>query len=334
MRLESTAVPTAPERRLRIGIVGRTQARCLPTAERVTVDGPDVGIELHVPRTGCAAGTVGYTLHVDPGLSAAPLAPGRIYRVSVFSDAGDAPGLVAFRVLDTNISGAGAPQPENGFWWSESSIETGPASRSTGVSLEAQGGQLAVSLFGFGDEGSPIWYFGSARQKGRTAVVPLLGLRNGDPLFSPTGSRPDATEGLRLEFEFLSPSRARAWLVRSDDRRDVAVRAFTLSRSNFATADAGADWSGRWVLVGDDGVTLQEFEFETPTRQDADTSRFVGADGASLDCRRNGSSSIPDLCTLSTGAATLADFDQIGLDRLDGRDSRGARVRLLRVSRP
>ncbi|HEY6941380.1 hypothetical protein [Dokdonella sp.] len=326
VRLESTGSG------LRIGLVGQAPARCLPAVARVTVDGDDVGVMLHAPATGCARGTIAYALHVDPSMSGTPLSAGRTYRVSVFSDATDLPGLVAFRVLDTSASSAGAPQPENGFWWSEAALETGPASRSTGISLEAQGDQLAVSLFGFGDDGSPVWYFGSARRKGRIAVVPLLELRNGDPLFSPTGSRPSAIEGLRLELDFLSPSRARAWLVRSDDRRDIAVRALALSRSSFSNAD-GAEWSGRWILVGDDEATLRQFEFGAPTRRDAGALHYVAADGASLDCRSAPLASAPDFCTLSLGASAVADFDQVGLDRLDGRDGNGARVQLLRVRR-
>ncbi|MGN6520786.1 MAG: hypothetical protein ACTHK2_15305 [Dokdonella sp.] len=335
VRLESTDPIDAPLPHYQIGIIGQAPSTCRPSIQRTSFNGPDIGIELHVPKTGCPDRRASnYALRVDPVEAGAPLAPGQVYRVSVFSDAGDSPGMIAFRLLDTSAPGSGTPQPENGFWWSEASIEAGPASRSTGMSLEAQGDQLAVNLFGFSDDGNPVWYFGSARQKGRTTVVPLLELRNGDPLFSPTGSRPRAIDGLRLELEFLSPSRARAWLVRSDDRRDIAVRAFALSRSSFANGEAGADWSGRWVLVGEDETTLRQFEFARPTRQDANTFHFLDADGASLDCRRSPLATIPDLCTLSLGASTIADFNQVGLDRLDGRDAHGARVRLLRVTRP
>jgi len=336
VRVESAVKDGTPHPR--IGIVGQAAANCKPSVDHVTIDGQDIGITLHSPKTGCWTNRgSAYVLHVDPAGSAA-MAFGNVYRVSVFSDAGGTPGLVAFRVLDanadTNAAAASAPQPESGFWWSEGAAETGPASRSTGMSLEAQGDQLAVSLFGFGDTGSPLWYFGSARQQGRLAVVPLLELRNGDPLFSPTGSRPSAVDGLRLELEFVSPARARAWLVRSDDRRDIAVRAFTLARSNFSKIDARVDWNGRWVLVGDDATGLREFEFAAPTRQDADTLRFYDAGGATLECRANAAASTPDLCTLSNGASPIAEFNQIGLDRLDGRDANGARVRLMRVSRP
>ncbi|TCO41911.1 hypothetical protein [Dokdonella fugitiva] len=321
----------------RIGIIGKAPTNCKPSVDHVTIDGQDIGIVLHSPKVGCWTGSgSGYVLHVDPAEVGATMTPGTVYRVSVFSDAGDAPGLVTFRLLDATLDPPAtpdAPQPENGFWWSQDSAETGPASRSTGMSLEAQGGQLAVGLFGFGDAGNPTWYFGSARRQGRTAVVPLLELRNGDPLFSPTGSRPSAVDGLRLELEFLSPARARAWLVRSDDRRDIAVRAFTFARSNFSNIDARVDWDGRWVLVGDDAGALREFEFATPTRQDADTLRFFDASGATLECRASGSG-VPRACTLSGGASPIAEFDQVGLDRLDGRGTNGERVRLMRVSRP
>jgi hypothetical protein len=37
---------------------------------------------------------------------------------------------------------------------------------------------------------------------------------------------------------------------------------------------------------------------------------------------------------LSGGASPIAEFDQVGLDRLDGRGANGERVRLMRVSRP
>ncbi len=337
VRVESSVKDGRPH--LQIGILGQAPANCKPSVDHVTIDRQDIAVTLHSPKTGCWANHASaYVLHVDPAAAGAAMAFGNVYRVSVFSDAGDTPGLVAFRVLDANADpnaiATNAVQPENGFWWSEGAVETGPASRGTGMSLEAQGDQLAVSVFGFGDTGSPLWYFGSARQQGRIAVVPLLELRNGDPLFSPTGSRPSAIDGLRLELEFISPARARAWLVRSDDRRDIAVRAFTLARSTFSKIDARVDWNGRWVLVGDDATGLREFEFAAPTRQDADTLRFYDAGGATLECRANAAASTPDLCTLSNGASPIAEFNQIGLDRLDGRDANGARVRLMRVSRP
>jgi hypothetical protein len=334
VRLEAGS-PLSPHA-TRIGIFGQTQANCAPNVERVTLDGLDLTIELHVPQSGCgAAGTASFSLHVDPAAKAgAPILPGQVYRVRVFSDAGGVSQLVAFRAIDTGGNSSNGPTPESGFWWSETTAEAGPGSRGTGISLEAQDDRIALSLFGFADTGNAAWYFGSTRLKGRVAVVPLVELDNGDPLFAPTGSQPEAQAGPRIEVEFVSPTRARAWLVRSENGRDTAVRTLSLSRSRFAPGDVGANWNGRWVLVADDESAPRQFEFAAPTRQDADTFHLVDADsGANLDCRSTVAGALPDLCTLSIGASVLADFDQIGLDHLDGRGKLGAAAKLVRVPR-
>ena len=317
-----------------IGLYGRAAANCAPTITHVGAEGVDLSVELHASRTGCdSAHPTPFALRVDPAASAGtPLLPNQVYRLRVYSDAGGSTALVAFHLIDTGLSASAAP--ENGFWWSQSSQESGPLSRSTGISLESQGDQIAISLYGFADSGSATWYFGSARLKGRTAVVPLVELGNGDPLFSPTGSEPTAQAGPRLELEFLAPTRARAWLIRSHDGIDTAVRLLSLSRTRFAAGEAGASWNGRWVLVTDDGNAPRQFEFSTPTRQDADAFHLVDGSGdATLDCRSSGADGLPDLCSLSVGATVLADFDRIGFDRFDGRQANGAAVHLIRIAR-
>ena len=333
VRLE-TATSLSSRQPTTIVIYGRAAANCVPTIAHVSAEGVDVSVELHASRTGCdAAHQTPFVLHVDTAASAGtPLLPGQVYRLRIYSDAGGSSALVAFRLIDTGLGASAAP--ENGFWWSQASQEAGPASRSTGISLESQGDQIAISLYGFADSGNATWYFGSARLRGRTAVVPLLELGNGDPLFSPTGSEPTAQSGPRLEIEFLAPTRARAWLVQQQNGLDTAVRILSLSRTRFASGEAGASWNGRWVLVTDDGNAPRQFDFSTPTRQDSGAFHLVdGASDASLDCRSNGADGLPDLCTLSVGAAVIADFDRIGLDHLDGQRGDGAGARLVRASR-
>ncbi|MEO5626519.1 MAG: hypothetical protein ABIQ70_10975, partial [Dokdonella sp.] len=256
------------------------------------------------------------------------LLPGQVYRVRIYSTANSAAMLTAFHLLDTNTS-LSSPTPENGFWWSEAGGAVGSS-----ASLELQEGQLAVGLFGFADSGLPTWYFGTARPNGRIAAVPLVQLANGDPMFAPTGSRPTASAGPRLEIEFISPTQARAWLVRSDGGRDVQVRPLLLARSQFAAGTQGASWSGQWVLVPDDKGTPRVFEFADPSSQDAETFHLsdVGND-ATLDCRLNSASRHPEVCTLSTNSNPIVDFDQIGLDHLTGRGSNGTRMKLVRVPR-
>jgi hypothetical protein len=319
----------------RLIVSGRAPAQCAPQVDRVTLDGADLSILLKTPRMACdARHTTPFALRVDPAAAAGmPLLPGQVYRVRIFADGADATHLLAFHLLDTG-SRASAPLPESGFWWSEAAAGSPPASAATGLSIESQDGKLAVGLLGFADSGAATWYFGSAPSSGRTAVVSLVQLANGDPTFAPVGSRPSAQAGPRLEIEFVSPTRAHAYLVRSDAGRDIEVRALDVARSRFSTGPIGSEWSGQWVLVPDDNGTPRVFEFTDPSSRDAENFHLADAGtGASLDCRLAHGTQHPDLCTLSIAAAALADFDQIGLDRLGGHGSDGVRVQLLRVPR-
>lgn len=316
----------------RIGIYGSAPEHCQPDIERITIDGADLSIALHTPRTGCdIARSAPFLLKAVP-TPESPMRAGMVYRVRVYSDRLGTPSLAAFRLLDT---GSGPRmEPESGFWWSVPGDDTGPASRSTGINLEAQGDQLTVGLYGFGETGMPTWYFGNALSNGRTAVLPLLELAGGDPLFAPAGTPPAALPGPRLELEFVSPARARAWLVRNVDGYDVAVRALTLSRLRYADTPAAVG-SGRWVFVADDERAPRQFEFGAPARQDAGAVRLTdpGSDAA-LECRGGGGDDLPQRCRLFVADVAIAEFDRVGVDRFLGRNESGAPVRLLRISSP
>jgi hypothetical protein len=331
LRLIRTNALAAPQ----VGLYGTAAAACPPEVARVTLDGADLSIELKSPQLACdSAHTAPFALQVDPAASAGvPILPGQVYRVHVYSIDAGAESLLAFHLLDTNTP-TSAPTPEDGLWWSQASAETGAAVPGNGASIEFQNGQLAVGWLGFNDVGAATWYFGSAQPTGRVASVAMVQLANGDPPFAPTGNPPSAQPGPRLEVEFLSPTRARAYLVRNEAGRDVEVRALTLARSRFSSGPAANAWAGQWVLVPDDNGTPRVFEFSEPSSQDAETFHLadVGND-ATLDCRVASGTQSPDVCTLSVAATTLADFDQIGIDHLSGHGSAGARVKLLRVPR-
>lgn len=327
-----SVVPQPPS----IAVVGRAPAGCAPQLDRAVLDGTDLSIALKKsPQKNCAKAWVPFYLRIDAAANAiAPLPPGQVYRVRVYSTDHGATSLLGFALLDANAASSTAPVPESGLWWSEASTETGAASAGSGASIELQDGRLAVGLLGFGETGAATWYFGTAQPKGRTARVPLLQLANGDPPFAPLGNQPSAQPGPRIELEFLSPSRARAYLVRSDGGRDVEVRALMLSRSRFANGPVSANWTGQWVLVPDDGGAPRSFDFAAAGSQDAENFHLTDSTGdARLDCRLEAGTEHPDLCTLSAAALPLADFDQVGMDRLVGRTNGGARVTLMRVPR-
>ena len=319
---------------VRIGIDGSAPAGCVPRVDGITVEGADISIMLNASATGCKTNRlVPFHLKAEPtGSMGSRTLPAQVYHVRVYAGSGTAPHLTAFALIDASAPSL-APVPESGFWWTQPD-ENGTAPASTGMSLELQDNQLAASLLGFTDAGASTWYFGSSTLAGRIARIPLVQLANGEEWFSAIGSQPDVQPGPRLEIEFISPARARAYLVRSDAQDDVQVRALTLSRSAFSTGPAGSSWVGRWVLVPEDGGATRLFDFAAPSHRDAESFRLVDtANDASLECRLAAGTPQADACTLTTSAATIADFDQVGYDHFAGHGANGAPVQLLRVPR-
>ncbi|MEO7430899.1 MAG: hypothetical protein ABIR62_02520, partial [Dokdonella sp.] len=246
IRFDATPGGTAQPMRT-LDLQGTAAGACAPTLQGMTLDGTDISVELHSPETGCdpahpRAFHLRAELATNLGMA---LLPGKVYRTRIFASKGSARTLRGFQLLDTG-SVDGAPRPENGFWWSEGSPETGPASPGSGASFEWQDGQLAVGLYGFSETGATTWSFGSARLNGAIATVSLVQLSNGDPMFSPIGAKPVAASGPRLDIELISPTRARAWLIGTASNRALHVRPMILARSVFSTGSLGSTWSGQW----------------------------------------------------------------------------------------
>ncbi|HEV7489215.1 MAG TPA: hypothetical protein VGO25_00320 [Rhodanobacteraceae bacterium] len=318
----------------RIAISGTAPAGCVPKLGRVTLDGADLSIELSPPATACKQQKrVSFRLLADPvGATGLRTLPAEVYRVRVYTGSGTSTRLAAFALVDTSAP-AMAPVPESGFWWTQAGAD-GMAATGTGMSLEFQENQLAASVLGFSVTGTPTWYFGSAPLHGRVARISLVQLANGEDWFSAVGAQPDVQPGPHVDIEFLSPTRAQAYLVRTDDEGNVQARSVVLSRSAFATGPAGTSWVGRWVLVPDDGANTRLYDFAAPSNHDAESFRLVdAASNVSLDCRLVAGTQQADVCTLSAAAGVIADFDQVGYDRFSGHGANGSPVQLLRVPR-
>ena len=318
----------------RIAIEGNAPSGCVPKLERVALDGADVSVELSAPATGCRpARPAAFHILADPAATIGLRAlPAGVYRVRVYARAGSNLHLAAFTLVDTSAPTL-APEPESGFWWTQADADN-TASAGTGMSIEVQENQLAASVLGFSGTGVPTWYFGSATLTGHVASIPLVQLANGEEWFSAVGVQPDVQSGPRLEIEFLSPTRAHAYLVRKDEDGNVQARSLALSRSAFATGPVGTSWVGRWVLVPEDGSGTRLYDFGAPSSKDAESFRLVdAANDAALDCRLVAGTTQADVCTLSAGSGIVADFDQVGYDRLVGHGVNGGPVQLLRVPR-
>lgn len=314
-----------------IDVSGTAPAGCLPRIEQVTIDGADVNIALSASATGCKPlRRIPFRLQAD--VMSGGMVTASVYRVRVYTGSSTSPRLAAFALIDASASSL-APVPESGFWWTQTGPDT-VAAAGTGMSLELQQNQLAASLLGFAESGASSWLFGSTPLNGRVARIPLVELANGEDWFSAIGTRPNAQSGPRLEIEFLSPTRARAYLVRGEDSDNVQVRPLLLSRTAFATGAAGTSWVGRWVLIREEGGEPRMFDFAGPTNRDADSFRLTDtANDAVLDCRLVSGTQQADACTLSTSAATIGDFDQVGFDHFSGHSVDGAPIQLLRVPR-
>jgi|GEM_PF-941936 len=313
-------------------LTGSTAGRCAPSVAAASVLGSDVDVRLHWPAKGCVDDRLApFSLAADAAsITGTALPRGPVYHVSVHDEDGN---LLAFRVLETSVFGKW-PTPENGFWWPQSSdAEGAPVAAGSGVGIESQGLQLAINVFGFGETGAPVWYFAGTRQNGRTASASLVELQHGDSLFAASGSRPAVQPGPRIELEFLSTSKARAWFVQTDGNRDVDIREVLLVRKPFIRNASVANLiAGHWVLVSDAEAMPRQFSFgELPAPDSASVMLGdVDAD-ASLTCHVDPDTREATLCSLAVAGAPLADFYQVGLDRLVGRASDGTSVQLLRV---
>lgn len=313
-------------------LAGNAPLNCAPNVAGAAVSGEVVQITTHWPVTGCDAGrSTRYALTVDAAaLTGVALPRGPVYAVSVRDEAGD---LLAFRAVDTDATRDG-PRPETGFWWPQAEgSDAGAAAGGSGLSLELQGPQLAIHLFGFDGSGAPTWYFGSARSVDRVVTSQLVGLQQGDSLFAPLGRQPIAQLGPRIEIQFLSPTTARAWLVQNEDGRDRNVRELTLSRDAFDPREAGAArLAGRWVLVSDGELAPRQFDWWLQAGHSEGHAQLVNGDGtAVLDCRSDGNNTTVLACSLGLDGVTVAEFDQIGFDRLSGRGRDGTPTQLLRI---
>ncbi|MGB0135504.1 hypothetical protein [Dokdonella sp.] len=311
---------------------------CLPVISRTSLDDLHIDVHLHSAISGCAPASTPVTLRVNPARESGRnrIALG-IYQVRLFLEQGNGSSeLIGFRLLQSG-GDITLTRPENGFWWSVTASDAVPALAGSGVSIEQQGDDIAVSLLSY-EAGSPVWYFGSATMPGNIARIPLIRMVGGDEPFSSPFSAPGAEPGMSLNLEFLSPSHANAWLVRprSEESLALEIQPLSLMRVPFNDEAAGKRFLGEWVLAVEDAREARVINLTRLITADEETFRLVDRFGSvSLQCRSQqvGGHASPVFCSLMDGASVLADFDVVGLDRLSGLDANGTQVRLVRLPR-
>ncbi len=335
LRLVS-ASPTAPQWPPDLLIEGNWPTSCLPVVVRTSLENDHIDVLLRNSGSRCAANVTPLSLKVNPAREAGlrQLALG-IFQVRLYLLGTDgASELLAFRLLRSGGDDTSS-RPESGFWWSVSTASFAPALAGSGLSIEQQGENLAVTLLSY-QAGAPVWYFGSARMPGNIVRIPLVRMVGGDEPFNGANAGPGAEPGMSINLQFLSPAHAGAWLVRPRPglAQGIEAQELNLLRLPFETDRNGASWKGQWALVADQAVDARLYDLAELVTADAESFQLRDASGAvSLHCRLEtiGGHPVPAFCTLSKGTAILADFDRIGLDRLSGLTTDGRSVRLVRV---
>ncbi len=319
-------------------IEGMWSDACLPSLLRTRVVDNDIDIYLHSEKRTCAQLQTAFQLKVNPAREAGlrQLALG-IYRVRLFlaHDKGSN-DLIAFRLLRSGGDDRRS-RPESGFWWSVPTANNIPALAGNGLTIEQQGDTLAVTWLSY-ESGAPAWYFGSQTMPGKTARIALSRMVGGGEAFAGPNSTPAIEPGLAINIEFLTPAHANAWLVRGQpgSTRTIEIQDLNLVRLPFADGNPGKGWRGEWALVVGDTAEARIIDLVTPEMADAETFRVSDRLGSiKLQCRLEdvGSHPVASFCSLTDGASVLADFDQVGLDRLTGQNPDGTPVRLVRLPR-
>src|SRR5690606_8650105 len=203
VRLVSSSM--APQWPPDLVIEGVWPTSCLPGVVRTALVDSHIDVLLRTTGVTCSEVPTALSLRVNPvrasGLRQMALG---VYQVRLFLlEANGSARLAGFRLLRAGADDTSS-RPESGFWWSVSTASLAPALAGSGLSIEQQGENLAVTLLSY-DGGAPVWYFGSARMPGNIVRVPLLRMVGGDePFAGPIGS-PRAQPGLSLNLQFVGP---------------------------------------------------------------------------------------------------------------------------------
>lgn len=319
-------------------LAGRWPDSCVPRFLRAVRDDAELTLQLQASEHDCVEQPTPFQVPVETRTAFAGNTPeSRIYRVKITLSRGDgAAELIGFRLLDL---GAMSVQPESGFWWSRSRPGDSAAPLAGGgIGLEAQGDQLAVSLLAFAANGTPTWYFGSAKRIGRTAQVPLIQLFNGGGSDALNGKQAGIQAGPLLALEFVGPTAARGWLLgpsSSGADAPLKLQPLLLRRAIFDGRATGSSWLGSWAFVT--GRSSHVIDLTRLVSDDGKSFRLViGSEdigAATLECRYrgNGSSAEIDGCSMVQAGRVLASFGQVGIDRLSGTTDDGRNAQLLRI---
>lgn len=284
----------------------------------------------------CTSNPHPFELQIEQGATFSPAPPiDHVSPLHVYARIGqNEPQLIDFQLRGGK---SGVATPGSGFWW-----PAGDAQTSGNVLIvEVQGQQASIALLSYDDlSGEPIWFFGTTQLTGRTLNARLSRLDGGASPFFGLPTQPQPTPTMTIDMVFRSATLADVWLSRTNPVQPgtLQVKQLQFSRRSFSSQPLGQRWQGPWLVardVADDDTTATPWpnRFDFTVSQAGDDLQLVDAgSGFELQCHIDSTlARSPRNCTLLDASGNLlANFDQVGLDRLQGKDSQGRTVILLR----
>jgi|GEM_PF-1477124 len=229
------------------------------------------------------------------------------------------------------IGGTPRRAAESGIYWNDSIGAYPNSGPGVGITLDVQGERASVMAFYYDLGGNPVWYFGNGEIVADELKLDLHLLRGGQTLLGDYRAPTDTLSAAELLIKFSSPSRFTALVsVPQGEGRALQVLSQTQSMVRFSIG-YGPDnlrLGGAWaVLIGADTIRLELVSNEAGDLVDLRR-------GYALKCRRAqvGAEPPPRNCELSDSRdRVVADFDQIGLERMRGLSPAGATVVAVRL---
>jgi len=330
LRLEP-ARPT-PGQPFSIRANGTWPQGCAPRVTGAYVEGQDIVLQVQPAPLLCSGPPQPATL-ASPANAALQLPAAGSYRLRMRATA--APGLpprdLAFN-LAHSAAEAPAPRPEAGFWWPLPGGEFGPAGGGIGAMLETQGDMLAINVAGYGTDGQPTWWMGAAPLDGPVSRLSLTRLHEGRGPFDRYAAPKRIEDAGELLVEWQSAARAVFWFVRPhEDGRGIEVRPLSVTRFAFAS-QPGEGWRGRWVLIAAPGTAPRVLQFDQIERGSG-SFLLQGGSGELLSCMLDAEApdSPPLACQLSLADGATFELDDLALQHLRGRDSKGIAVQVIKL---
>jgi hypothetical protein len=303
---------------------------CVPKSATVALRGSEIVLQANdVSAPDCKAVATPYTLSLQTRLPIAWAAArdAAVLRY-VLNRAGA--GTITRASALTPVGAAPRDSAESGIYWNDVAGAYPNSGPGVGISLDVQGTRASVTAFYYDLSGNPVWYFGNGELIQDTLALDLHLLRGGQSLLGEYRAPTDTLKVAQLAIKFSSPSRFTALLtVPQGDGRDLEVLSQTQSMVRFSIGYGpeklrlGGNWA---ILSATDTLRLEL----VPNQRGEliDLKR-----GYTLRCSAEQESEPPpSACVLTDNKdRTVANFDQIGLERMRGRAPGGGSMTAVRT---